>query len=349
MINHHLNSLDKKIDRRFFLKALSLMSIGFTANPVLASPLNPIKFSKDMFMTKKTKVLMSTYVTITLLDSSKTKIEEGVEETFAEIKRLAAMLNRHTDSSSVAELNKTGFQKNVLPEIQSVLDASFHYHSISNGAFDITVKPLIDIYKNSFIIENKPPDIKKINEALKLIDTKNIYFDSKEIRFQKEGMGITFDGIAKGYIVDKGIEILQKKGVKHALINAGGDIRALGGKRENIPWKIAIKDPHENKRYKTIIPLYNRAVATSGNYEIFYDKDKIYHHIINPASGFSPHQSLSVSVVAENTMAADALATTAFVLGPDKSIKFIENLEDTEGLIIDSQNRVKKSLGWKEI
>lgn len=288
MKNNNLIPSNKKIDRRFFLKTLSLMGIGFTASPVLASPLSPIKFSKDLYMTKKTKVLMSTRVTITLFDTSKTRIEEGVEETFAEIKRLAAMMNRHTDNSPVAELNKTGFQKNISPEIQSVLGASLHYYSISSGAFEITVKPLIDIYQDSFIKENKPPDIKKIDEALKLIDTTNIYLDSKEIRFQKDGMGITLDGIAKGYIVDKGIEILQKKGVKHALINAGGDIRALGGKRDNTPWKIAIKDPLLDKRYKIIIPLYNRAVATSGNYEIFYDKDKIYHHIINPATGFFP-------------------------------------------------------------
>lgn len=343
-----MKTLDKRIDRRLFLKALGIMGIGLTANPVLANPLNTIKFSKDMYMVKKTKALMGTFVTITLLDPSKEKAEAGIEEAFHEITRVSEILNRYTDSP-VFELNRRGFLRDVSPEIRYVLDASLHYHSISHGAFDITVKPVMDIYQGSFIKNHKPPEKERLHEALKLIDSNNIHLDSQGVRFQRDDMGITFDGIAKGYVVDKGIEHLQKTGIKHALINAGGDIRAIGGKRDRTPWKIALRDPFKDKDYKTIIPLYSQAVATSGSYEIFFDKERLFHHIINPSTGFSPRESSSVSVVSKSAMDADALATTLFVLGPERGMELTRKLKDTESLFIDSKDRVTESSGWKQI
>ena len=346
--NPLLFSPRRKIDRRLFLKTLGLAGMAFTAHPVLAGPLSPVKFSKESYLIRRTKPLMGTFVTITLLDPSREKMEEGMGEAFDEMERLTAVMNRFIDTSFVSELNRTGMLKETFPELTEVLNASRYYYSLTHGAFEITDKPVLDIYADSQN-RGKSPDSGKLHEALRLIGTENILFGSKEIRFKNDGMGITLDGIAKGYIVDKGVEHLKKKGLKHALINAGGDIRAIGGKGEKTPWTVAIRDPFKERGYKTTIPLLNRAVATSGNYEIFFDRDRVFHHIVDPAKGLSPNQSASASIISENAMAADALATSVFVKGPDKGARFISSIAKTEALIIDSANSVTKTSGWKEI
>jgi thiamine biosynthesis lipoprotein len=343
---HPLFFPHRKIDRRLFLKNLGIISIGIAARPVLAGPVSPIKLSKDMFMAKETKLLMGTFVTITLADPSQKKIDESMEKAFSEMKRLSALMSRYTNDSPVSELNTTGKLQDIPLEMQTVLEASRYYHFLTHGAFDITVKPLLDTYRDSFY-KGKTPDKNELQKTLKSVGTQNILFGPKTIRFKKERMGITLDGIAKGYIVDRGIETLKKTGIKHALINAGGDIRALGGKKQDRPWTIGIRDPFNDKKYKTVIPLDNRSVATSGNYEIFFDQDKLFHHIIDPSSGLSPGAFSSVTVSSTTAMASDALATSVFVLGKE-GINTINRIDDTEAFIIDSHNRVHQSLKWKE-
>ena len=239
--NPLLSSSSRKIDRRLFLKTLGLAGIAFTAPPALAGPINPLKFSKETYLMRKTKPLMGTFVTITLLDPSKDKMEEGASEAFDEMERLTAVMSRFADTSFVSELNRTGVLKETCPELTEVLNASRYYYLLTRGAFDITVQPVLDIYADSHK-SGQTPDSRKLHQTLGLIGTENILFGSREIRFKNDGMGITLDGIAKGYIVDKGIERLKKKGFRHALINAGGDIRAIGGKGEETPWTVAIRD-----------------------------------------------------------------------------------------------------------
>ena len=101
-------------------------------------------------------------------------------------------------------------------------------------------------------------------------------------------MGITLDGIAKGLIVDWAAEELTRRGIDHFLINAGGDIRVAGGKGDGAPWRIAIRDPKSSDSYAAVIRLRDGAIATSGNYEVYFDREKLYHHIVSPWNGLSP-------------------------------------------------------------
>jgi thiamine biosynthesis lipoprotein len=167
------------------------------------------------------------------------------------------------------------------------------------------------------------------------------------VSFARNGMEVTLDGIAKGYIIDRAMALLRRQDIRHALINAGGDIVVHGGKGEDKPWKIGIQEPWDRKRYVDVVTLNSGAIATSGNYEVFFDRQKLFHHLIVPNTGSPAHDIASVSIQATTAMGADALATTAYVMGPANGAKFINQTPDIEGLIINSRKQKISSSGWK--
>jgi len=336
------------IKRRDFLKISGMLGLGLATFPVGIPLAEAVKFDKDLYKVSKSRTGMGTIVSITIFNPSKDHAEESIALAFEEIERLTKIMSRFDSSTPVALLNRDGFLTKVPPELSFVIKKSLQYHQISNGFFDITVKPVLDLLAQSFkdqkkVIENK----EKITELLKLVDAKLISLSGNTVSFKKDGMGITLDGIAKGFIVDKAIETLMKQGIKHALINAGGDIRTIGDKGNNRPWKIAIEDPLKKKNYPDIVAITNRSIATSGNYEVFFDKEKIFHHIINPKTGLSPLINASVSVQAPTAIEADALSTTLFTLEPVQGTRLINSMPSCQSLIVTRKQQKIKSNGWQ--
>jgi thiamine biosynthesis lipoprotein len=257
-------------------------------------------------------------------------------------------MSRYDPNSPVASLNHDGFLKGMPPELHFVMKASMRYHVMSDGLFDISVKPILDVCAQlTQGLEGISAHADKIHDLLSLVDARLISMNGKGIAFKREGMGITLDGIAKGFIVDEAAVILKKRGIQHALINAGGDIRALGDKGHNRLWKIAIEDPLKRNHYPDIIQIKDGAVATSGNYEAFFDREKILHHIVNPKNGLSPLINASVSVQAPTAMQADALSTTLFLLNPGQGVRLMHTLPHCECLVLTRNNMKIKSKGWK--
>ena len=181
---------------------------------------------------------------------------------------------------------------------------------------------------------------------LPLVDGAAVEVGPGVIRFGKEGMGITLDGIAKGYVVDRVAETLLSLGLENFLINAGGDIRSEGVREDGRSWRVAVQDPQKAQSFPDVIPLRG-AVATSGSYEIYFDPEQKNHHIIDSRSGVSPEKSQSVSVVAPTAMEADALATSVFLLGPDRGAAFIESFPGCACLIVDRHGRQVRSDRWR--
>jgi len=309
-------TLKNYLDRRSFLKVMGVLGAGLLAPQAFSAPLEGIKFDKKLYKLEETQALMGTFVTITVLDPSRAKGEEAIEAGFNEMKRLINIFNRFDNGTVISELNKKGIVTHIPFEMQTVMQKSFYFYQLTNTCFDITVKPLVDLFKGTFAVRGKPPALEEIKNALNLVGMENISYANREIKFLKEGMGITLDGIAKGYIVDKTAELMAKMGIKHVLVNAGGDIRALGDKR----WRIAIR--------------------------IYFDKEKIYHHVINPHTGYSPVKAVSVSIVAKTTATADALSTAILILGPIKGKQFIDKLPGIEGLIVTKNDVTLRSYGW---
>jgi thiamine biosynthesis lipoprotein len=333
------------INRRDFLKLSGILGIGVAAGGVL--PISEsVAFNKKLYKVTKTRLGMGTYISITVMHSSKIQGEEVIGMAFEAMDRLTGLLDRYRSDSPVGVLNKDGQLMDVPPEVGHVVARSLYFHEVSGGTFDITVQPLVDLYKRHFEAHGRPPSEADFEKVLKLVDASALSFDGKSIRFKKEGMGITLDGIAKGYIIDQAAELIKRSGIDHALINAGGDIRAAGGKHDGTPWKVGVQNPDREGPFMDIVKMANGAVATSGNYEIYFDKEKLYHHIVNPKTGLSPRQSSSVTVMASNVMDADALSTTVFVLEPEAGRRFIEAMPGTECLILDRDTRRVTSHGW---
>jgi thiamine biosynthesis lipoprotein len=263
--------------------------------------------------------------------------------------RLSSILNRYESATAIGVLNSDGRLSAVPPEVKDVVSRALYHFNLTGGAFDITVKPVVDLFKDRYDkkMDPKIPE-HELEKVLKLVDSNGILFDNRKISFSQPGMGLTLDGIAKGYIVDRVSEFLEKRGVCNHLVNAGGDIRTNGTRTDGKPWSVAIEDPEKRKEYPDIIRMRNGAVATSGNYEIFFDREKMVHHLVNPQSGLSPVQSTSVSVRAKIAMDADALATGVFVMGKEKGTRLINSLPGCDSLVIDRDGKRLRSRGWKK-
>lgn len=333
------------MDRRRFLKLSGVLGVGFATGGLL--PISEsVAFNKKLYKVTKTRPGMGTFVSITLMHPSKTEAEEVIGRAFEEMDRVICLMDRYRPDSAIGVLNKEGDVADLPPDVARVLNQSLYFHKLSNGAFDITVQPLVDLYKRHFEAKGLPPSERDLDTVLALVDANAVQFDGKSVRFKKEGMGITLDGIAKGYIIDCAADFIKRHGIKHALINAGGDIRVAGGKQNGTPWKVGVQNPDKKGPYLDIVKMNDGAMATSGNYEIYFDEEKLYHHIVNPETGLSPRQNDSVTVRASSVMDADALSTAVFVLEPDAGRRFIEGIPGTACLILGRDKGRIASKGW---
>ncbi len=332
--------------RRDCLKIMGVFGLGMAVSNLLPAS-SEAKLSNDLHRVSRTRPLMGTLVNINVVHASPDKAMEAVERGFSRMEELIKVFDRYSTDTPVSWLNHKGQLKDVRPELAAVMSKASYFHFLSKGSFDITVQPLVDLYKESFVKTGRVPSAEKVKAALALVDADEIRFNKQGIRFLKDGMGITLDGIAKGYIADEAANTLKKIGVQYALINAGGDIRAIGGNGPNKPWKIGITDPWKQKPHVQVVELNNGALATSGNYEVFFDREKLYHHIIDTHTGISPRHIASVTVSAPTVMEADALSTAVFVEGVEKGIQLVDSLPNVEALVITSGKRKLASKGWK--
>jgi len=291
---------------------------------------------------------MGTLVSVTALGRSSDKIQQAVGRAFDEMDRLIGIFSRFDGSSAVTHLNDAGRIDGPPPEFTNVVSSSLKYHRLTDGAFDISVEPVVELFRKSLGQEvPRKPSEAEMREALELVDPDGIRLSRGRVQLNKSGMGITLDGIAKGYIVDAIAGVLEKSKIKNYLINAGGDIRTAGTKENRQPWTVAVQDPAKQGRFPDAISLNYGAVATSGSYEVYFDRDRLFHHIVDSNSGRSPNSLTSVSVVAPSATAADALATSVFVMDSHKGIEFVNSLRGCECLIIDQQGSHLKSIGWR--
>lgn len=344
----HTDPTARELDRRAFLRLSGLLGLSAATATLLPFAAEAVPFRKKMMKVSERRLAMGTFVSITLLHSSRDQAEEALELAFQEIERLSALLSRYDQSSGVASLNREGHAQDLPPEVIQVVSDAIQYHKITGGAFDITVKPVVDLFQQKMGREKKArPTDRELKELLKLVDADKVVVHERSVHFTESGMGITLDGIAKGFIVDRASDLLTARGIDNHLIDAGGDIRTRGKKEGQRPWSVAIQDPLKKGQYPDVIQMKDGAVATSGNYEIYFDREKMFHHIVNPKTGLSPNLASSVSVMAETTMKADALSTGVFVMGPAEGTAFINGIPSCECLVVSRDGAQSKSRGWK--
>ena len=281
------------------------------------------------YIVKGTRMVMGTFVTITVVNTNQDKSHRAILAAFDEIYRISDLMSVHKKNSEVSLLNKNGFCENISSDTKYVIKRAKHFSQLSDGAFDITILPILKLWEESKN-QGKVPSKTEIANKSKLVNYKDILVQDRIVEYRKAGMGITTAGVGKGYAVDKAVEALQQHGIEHALVNAGGDIRCIGGKTKTIPWKIAVRDPQNKNRVVTTFELFDQAMATSGTYH------RDLNDIINPKSGRSAQGILSSTVTTETAIDADILATCMYILGSTKGLELIEKLENAKALILTS-------------
>jgi thiamine biosynthesis lipoprotein len=275
--------------------------------------------------------MMGTFVEVTSPHPNASKIA------LDEIQRIEDILSKYKPESEVSHLNKASEIK-ASPELFYILSRSKEFWATSDGAFDITVAPLMDLW--GFTDKNfRKPSFEEIRRTLNFIGTNKIILNSENnvVKFVVPGMKIDLGAIAKGYAVDCAVKKLKEAKISSCLVNAGGQVHALGTKFGK-PWKIAIKDPRE-KGIKGFLYLKDVAVATSGDYhQFFFEGGRRFSHIMNPATGY-PQDSgvISVTVLAGDGLTADALATAIAVLGKEKGAELVKKFPGVRAKIIEHE------------
>ena len=308
---------------------------------------------------KKTALLMGTFVEIQIVPekrATKTYLDSVIKSAFSDIRAVENIFSLYNSNSELSRLNElgVGHPYRVSEEFMFLLKKANFFHQLTEGAFDISIASLEDVWLEASR-QNEIPGDGQIRDALNVVGTDKII--TEEIAYTvelPEGMKLDFGAIAKGYAADRAIRVLKKEGIKNAIVNAGGDIYCLGKGPGKIGWQIGVKHPRKKDAFIATLVVADKAVATSGDYERFHViKDEKFSYIFNPATGMPVDEApMSVTVLAEDCLTADALATAIFVLGPNKGMQLLDRLNEAEGVIISKgkgELDIKVSKGLKEI
>lgn len=294
--------------------------------------------------------IMGTRVSVALWLEDDQKAEQAVAAVMAEMRRIDEHFSPYIETSELYRANQLAPKASakqplgISPELAAIIDRSLYYSALSDGAFDITFASLARYYD----YRNKlSPSAQQREELLPAINYRLIHLDKSKntLWFEHPKLYIDLGGIAKGYAVDKAVDILSGFGVKHASVGAGGDSRVIGDKFGR-PWLIGIKNPRADTVAITL-PLEDVAVSTSGDYERYFidDKGERVHHIINPRTGKSTNGINSVTIIGPLGFDTDPLSTSVFVMGAEKGMALINRLPDFDAVIISSEGKVSYSKG----
>jgi thiamine biosynthesis lipoprotein len=341
-----------------------LVELGFVEARV--EPLEvEANWQGDRFALALERPGMGTRIGISIRADGPARAEDAAHEAFDLMDRLSSTLNRYDSGSALSTLNDRGSLQDAPPALVQVVNRALDTGRRTSGAFDPTVAPLVDLFGGgmprvppndlaaawAYEPDDRPvsllaPDPAELRAALELVGAGGVRLDGPRIGFDREGMRLTLDGVAKGWIVDAMAASLEEAGIRDFLVDAGGDIRAAGRPEPGRPWTVAVQDPGKQDRWPDVIGLFRGAVATSGSYEFYFDPERTRHHIVAGAQGVSPVEASSVTVTAPEAATADALATAVFVLGPIAGLRLIEATVGCECLLVAPDGARHASTGW---
>jgi thiamine biosynthesis lipoprotein len=299
---------------------------------------------------RQTEFLMDTIVCIKYYNRSQ---EKAVKEAFAEIARIEGLMSAHIEQSDISRINNAAGKPVVVsPETFFVIQESLRYSQISAGAFDITVGPLISLW--DIMDENLGiPTAAEIKKAVELVNYQAVELDPENstVTLRLPGMMLDLGAVAKGYAIDQARGVLAKHKVKAALIEAGGDIYAVGIRPDGQEYRIGLRHPREPQKMMALVSANNTSIVTSGDYLRYFIRNGVrYHHIIDPATGEPASAGIiSATVIGPNAMLGDILATTLFVAGTEKGLKLIESVPGFEAVVVTEDLEVEYSSGLADV
>lgn len=280
--------------------------------------------------------------------------EKAIDESIEKLNEIDDKMSVFKESSEVSIINsKAGISSCAISEdTYFVIKRAVAYSKLSNGAFDPTIRPVVDLWGIN-TEHARIPKVHEIKNDMRLIDYRDIISNDKykSIKLRNENQSMDLGAIAKGFAADEVKKILIANNIKNAIIDLGGNIYALGNKPDGTLWNIGIQDPiKECGEYIGIVSVQNKSVVTSGNYERYFMKEgKRYHHIINPATGApSENGIISATVISEYSIDGDALTTCVYVMGIEKGLQLIESIKDAEAIFITKDKKVYATTGIRD-
>ncbi len=278
--------------------------------------------------------------------------EIAVEESMERIREIENLMSKTIETSDIYKLNNNPETEiEIDSESRNVLKKALEYAELTAGDFDPTIGALVELWGIG-TEDAAVPEQAEIEAALANTGYKHLIINEKSAEINQKGVKIDLGGIAKGYAAEEVKKVVQKYNIEHAFVNLGGNVLVIGDKVDGSPWKIGIQDPREGRgNVMAVVDAVDKTIVTSGNYERYFEENgKLYHHILNPKTGYPAENNLlSVSIISENSFDADALSTAVYVMGVEKGIKFIDNMENIDVMFITEELDVYLSSGLKKI
>lgn len=303
---------------------------------------------------RRTFFPMDTVLDIVVQTLNPDLANQSINKAFEEIQRLEQMLSVTIETSEITKINNNAGIEPVIisPETFELLELGVKFAELTQGKFDITIKPLLDVFDwREGERTEALPDPALIAAAKELVNYKDLLLDRESMTafLKRPQMKIDLGGIAKGFIIDRAYDILIESGLEYGFINGGGDIRFLGPKHDGSAWRIGIRNPRGQGNVG-VVNLKGNSIVSSGDYERFFitkDGTRV-HHIIDPHTGTSANYAKSVTVVATNATIADILSTALFMFPTDEAIQLAQNLQ-VEAIIITAEGKIVMTEGIKDI
>lgn len=293
-----------------------------------------------------TGTALDTIISIQIYDSHDEELAEHCQELCEEYE---AKFSRTIETSEIAQINAAGGAPvEVSDDTVTLIKKGIYYCDMSDGAFDITIGSVTSLWDFK-ADEPAPPAPEAIAEAITHVNYRKILIDGNTVRLVDPAAKLDLGAIAKGYIADRIKEYLKEEGVKHALINLGGNVLAIGGKLDGSPFNIGVQKPFdENGDPITSVRINNKSVVTSGTYQRYFKKDDVlYHHILNTTNGNPCNNGLnSVTIITDSSLTADALSTTCFLLGPEAGMELVNQLDNVDAIFINTDNELSFSRNY---
>ncbi|MGI9204670.1 MAG: FAD:protein FMN transferase [Woeseiaceae bacterium] len=291
---------------------------------------------------------MGTEVSVYLWHDDPEKGQQAAAAVFAEVARLDQMMSTYIEDSLISSVNRDAAKHPVAAgdELFQLVERSLDISVLTRGAFDITYDSIGQHYD---FRQGLRPTEQVVASELPLIDYRLVKTDRDQgtVHFLADGVRINLGGIAKGYAVERGVEIAKQFGVRHARVTAGGDTRLLGD-RLGQTWMVGVQNPRNEDDVAVTIPLADEAISTSGDYERFFMEDgERYHHIIAPSTGAPAGEVRSATIIGPDAVMTDALSTSVFVMGVDQGLRLISTLPDYEGIVINAAGEMYYSDGLR--
>ncbi len=306
----------------------------------------PLQRTEKSGWLQREQAIMGTAIAVELWCDDRDEGRAAIGEVMAEMHRIDFTMSLHKPESELSRINRDAAKApmRISTEMFQLLTRAVHFSQLSDGAFDITYAAMGRLFDYR---QGTRPCQQALDAARAAVGYRNLMLDphTQTVHFAKEGMCIDLGGFAKGYAVDNATAILQRRGIAHANVSAGGDSRVMGDRRGR-PWTIGIRDPREPEQVVALLPLEDTSISTSGDYERYFEADgQRFHHLMDPATGQSPSSLRSVTVLGEDGLSTEAFSKCVFVMGLERGMQLIESQGTLDAVVVDASGTLHYSPG----